>query len=148
MNGIEVACEGRIGKLGELRTSQGGKPWCSMSIVVGKDDGATWLSVVVFGEQAEAIAKLEKGARVYVEGRLTLNTWKAPDGTDRTGLKVTAFTVQPMGQIGHRKPARASGKAKASGNEGARGHLSQRIYAPSGEVRDQGRDFGDAEIPF
>jgi single-stranded DNA-binding protein len=40
---------------------------------------------------------------VYVEGRLTMNTWEGKDGLQRAGLSVTAWQVLPLGQIG-RKP--------------------------------------------
>jgi single-stranded DNA-binding protein len=148
MDAIEAAFEGRVGKAGELRTSQSGKVWCSLSVVVGKDEAATWLSVAVVGDRAEAAAAIEKGARVYVEGRLTLNTWKASDGTDKTGLKVAASLVQPLGQIGHRKPGKrqdgASGKTPSPG--------ARRTYdaaqRPLEERSARGRGWGDSEIPF
>jgi len=37
-----------------------------------------------------ALAGLAKGAELYVEGRLSLNTWTGKDGAQRTGLAVTA----------------------------------------------------------
>lgn len=118
MNAIEAALEGRIGKPPTMRTGQSGKPWCSFSVAVGGDDngGATWVGVSAFGSQAEALADLAAGARVYVEGRLKLETWTDGEGRERTGLKLAATLVQPMGQIGHRKPAKARGKA--SGEDG------------------------------
>jgi single-stranded DNA-binding protein len=42
-------------------------------------------------EKALALAGLAKGVEVYVEGRLSLNTWTGKDGTQRTGLSVTAW---------------------------------------------------------
>jgi single-stranded DNA-binding protein len=64
----------------------------------------TWVSVAVFEEKPLALAGLMKGAEVYVEGRLSLTTWTGKDATQRTGLLVAAWEVQPMGQIGRRKP--------------------------------------------
>lgn len=155
MNAIEAALEGRIGKPPTVRTGQSGKPWCSFSVAVGGDDngGATWVGVSAFGSQAEALADLAAGARVYVEGRLKLETWTDGEGRERTGLKLAATLVQPMGQIGHRKPAKARGKA--SGEDGARSAAS--VYRPlenrsTGAAQpaprgDGGRGF-DTEIPF
>lgn len=155
MNVIEAALEGRIGKPPTMRTAQSGKPWCSFSVAVGGDDngGATWVGVSAFGSQAEALAALAAGARVYVEGRLKLETWTDSEGRERTGLKVAATLVQPMGQIGHRKPAKA--RTKASGEDGEQS--SAAVYRPlenrsTGAAQpaprgDGGRGF-DAEIPF
>ena len=58
----------------------------------------------VFEEKARALAGLAKGVEVYVEGRLSLNTWTGRDGAERTGLSVSAWQVMPLGQIGRRKP--------------------------------------------
>jgi hypothetical protein len=42
-------------------------------------------------------AGLTKGAEAYVEGRLSMSTWKAKDGTQRTGLSVSAWPLMPLG---------------------------------------------------
>jgi len=48
-----------------------------------------------FGRQAENINKyLSKGRLVFVEGRLTFDTWTAQDGTKRSRHKVTVVNVQ------------------------------------------------------
>jgi len=152
MNGIEAAFEGRIGKVGELRTSQSGKPWCSISVVVGKDDDSTWLNVAVFGEQAETVAGLEKGTRIYVEGRLSLDTWQDREGNTKTGLKVAAFKVVPLGQIGRRKPARASEKGQerqeAGDTASAQRDWQRPPSAPSKPAVGYGGYGPDTEIPF
>ena len=151
MNAIECAFEGRLGGAPTLRTSQAGKPWCALNVVHGKDDAATWLSVAVFGAEAETVAGLEKGAAVYVEGRLTLETWQDKEGRERSGLKVAASLVQPLGQIGRKRPAKAPATAGACGEPPAKRDLSKRLYAPengpSVEARSV-RGFADQEIPF
>ena len=45
-----------------------------------------------------------KGTRVYLEGRLRLEQWTGQDGVLRSTLKLTAWAVQPMGQIGRQRP--------------------------------------------
>jgi single-strand DNA-binding protein len=151
MNAIECAFEGRLGGAPTLRTSQAGKPWCALNVVHGKDDAATWLSVAVFGSQAETVAGLEKGALVYIEGRITLDTWQDNEGRERSGLKVAASLVQPLGQIGRKRPAKASATAGALDDPPTSRNLSKRLYAPetgpSVEPRST-RGFADQEIPF
>jgi single-stranded DNA-binding protein len=77
MKDIEACFIGRVGTDAvELRTSAGGKLWASFSIVVGDGDEAQWVKLVVFGERAQQLAgHLHKSDRVYVEGRLKLDTW-------------------------------------------------------------------------
>jgi single-stranded DNA-binding protein len=45
---------------------------------------------------------LLKGARVYLEGRLSLNEWTASDGTTRTGLSILSWHCR-LAQIGRAK---------------------------------------------
>jgi single-strand DNA-binding protein len=111
MRGIETAFEGTLGRDVELKTSRSGKPYASLALAVatGKtDDGSdvtTWIRATCFKELAEEIAAtVKKGDRVYVEGTLTLDTWQASNGEQRTGLNCAAWRCKPLGLIGERKP--------------------------------------------
>ena len=58
---------------------------------------------MVFDERAIAVAdKLVKGARIYLEGKLSLNEWTAQDGTARAGLSVMSWHCR-LAQIGRAK---------------------------------------------
>ena len=60
-----------------------------------------------FGKQAENINKyLSKGRPLFVEGRLTFDSWTAQDGTKRSKHRVTVQSFQFLGS--------PSGAAKAS----------------------------------
>lgn len=48
--------------------------------------------------------RLTKGAELYREARLSLGNWTGRDGEPKAGLNLPAWVVQPMGQIGRRKP--------------------------------------------
>ena len=51
-----------------------------------------------FGRQAENINKyLSKGRQLFVEGRLTFNSWTAQDGTKRTKHRITVEGFQFLG---------------------------------------------------
>lgn len=104
MRGIHCALQGRLGADVELRRSQSGKDWARLSVGVGEGDDLIWASVSVFEERAAAAAGLLKGAEVYIEGRLSLNSWTGRDGEKRTGLSVTAWEVIPLGRIGRKRP--------------------------------------------
>lgn len=51
--------------------------------------------VVVWGKQAEVCAKyLQKGAPVFIEGRLQLDQWQTSAGEKRSRLRIKADRVQ------------------------------------------------------
>jgi single-strand DNA-binding protein len=107
MNGIETALIARVGTEPELKTSQAGKPWAAFSACVGDGDEAQWIKLVVFGDRAQQLAgHLHKGDRIYAEGRLKLEAWTAKDGQQRTGIKVAAWKVERLGEIGKNKPVK------------------------------------------
>jgi single-strand DNA-binding protein len=59
-----------------------------------KDD-PTFVSVVIFGEQAErANEKLKKGSPVYVEGRLQSRKWETNQGEKRSTLEIICDKIQ------------------------------------------------------
>jgi single-stranded DNA-binding protein len=97
----ECAFAGRIGLQPVLKESKAGKSWLSFFVAVGEGDDVQWVQVAAFGAEAEELAGcLAKSDRIYVEGKLRLNTWTGTDGTPKAGLSVAASLVQPMGQIG------------------------------------------------
>src|SRR3972149_11586045 len=54
-----------------------------------------YVDCTAFGRQAETINKyLSKGRAVFVEGRLTFDSWTGQDGTKRSKLKVTVENFQ------------------------------------------------------
>ena len=68
----------------------------------GKDgqnrDETCYIDCRAFGRQAENINKyLTKGRPVFVEGRLTFNSWTAQDGTKRSKHRVTVENFQFLG---------------------------------------------------
>jgi single-stranded DNA-binding protein len=86
------------------------------------------VSVIVFGDAAGEVAGLEKGRRVYVEGKIEISEWTGNDGAKRSGLKVSSFRAREVSQIGERK-------AKPS--------VGNRAPAPSPP-----NDFYDDPVPF
>jgi single-strand DNA-binding protein len=116
ISGIECAFIGRLGKDPELRHSQAGKPWLPLNIAVGEKEDITWVKVAVFRDKATQLGStLHKGDRVYVEGRISLNTWTDQQGQQRAGLKVAAWKVERLGEIGKNKPTKP--RAPADGEQ-------------------------------
>ena len=103
MSAIEVALFGTLGRDAEHKTSKNGKPYLRLNVACSEGDTTTWVGATVFDERAIAVAdQLVKGARVYLEGRLSLNEWTAQDGTTRTGLSVMSWHCR-LSQIGRAK---------------------------------------------
>ena len=100
---IEVALFGTLGRDCERKTSKNGKPYLRLNVACGEGDATQWVSAMVFDERAIAVVdKLVKGARIYLEGRLSLSQWAAQDGTTRSGLSVMSWHCR-LSQIGRAK---------------------------------------------
>lgn len=118
IDGIVCCFTGRLGSDPESRFLANGSEVLQFSIVPHDSKAAEgapeWIRVSIFVDKLaeDTAAKLSKGAEAYVEGRLQLGRWQGQDGTQRTGLRVNAWAVQPMGQIGRRSaPPRAPEQA-------------------------------------
>jgi len=76
-----------------------------------------------FGRLAENINKyLTKGRPIFVEGRLTFDSWTAQDGTKRSRHRVTVENFQFLpgtGEPGTERVEQSVGGAPASGEPGA-----------------------------
>jgi single-strand DNA-binding protein len=103
---LEVAFTGALGTEPELKTSAGGKPYCNVAVAIANGEQTVWLRVACFGEVAQDFAgRAHKGDRLAIEGRLTLNSYTAKDGSARTGFNVVASYVRLV-EIGRRRPSR------------------------------------------
>jgi len=122
---IEAAFIGTLGRDAEAKTSKTGKPYLRLNVAVGSGDATQWVGVLSFDSSVIELAdKLLKGARVYVEGRLKLDSWTGQDGTTKHGLSVLASHVRPS-EIGAAKPKRSNksrSKARSSATQGVSFH--------------------------
>jgi single-strand DNA-binding protein len=100
---IEVAFDGRLGSPPQSRTSAAGKAWTSFSLAVKSDDGTEWINVSAFNKvSAELPSDLEKGERLYVEGKLKVSRWQKT-GIERVTLQVVAKHILVLDRIGRRR---------------------------------------------
>lgn len=77
----------------------------SRSFVKGesKSEETEWFTVVTWNKLAELLGQhLDKGRKIYVEGRLASRSWDAPDGQKRYRTEVIAnqvlFLDRPHGE--------------------------------------------------
>ena len=137
MSGIEVALFGALSRDAEPKISKSGKPYLRLNVRVGDGDDAQWVSVMAFDEKAIAVAdKMLKGARVYVEGRISIDEWTGQDGAKRTGLSCMSWHCR-LAQIGRNRPPKKSGISVAAGTNGK----------PDRPAASGDRELND-EIPF
>jgi len=130
---IETAFFGALGRDAEAKTSKNGKNYLRLNVRAGDGDDAQWLSVMAFDPRAiEQADKFLKGARVYVEGRLSADEWTNAEGVKRFGLSVMSWHCR-LSEIGRNKSARKNGDAKPPAQD-----------KPAAAA---GNDFND-EIPF
>ncbi|HKZ51536.1 MAG TPA: single-stranded DNA-binding protein [Dehalococcoidia bacterium] len=100
---VKAIVIGRLGTDPEMRFTANGKPVTSFRFAANRNyttaDGerhedTEWFDVVCWGKLAEHCSQyLHKGRRAYVEGRLRIRSWEAPDGARRYRPEVTADTV-------------------------------------------------------
>lgn len=160
---IECAFTGKVGTDPVMRTTKAGKAWLGFSVAVGTHDATQWVQVALFGDGvAETAARLAKGDRVYVEGKIKLNAWTDANGKERSGLSAASFHLVPLGQIGRKRPKGDRGRGEGSARLSAGGdragpkisgrERAMRSYAaPSNFVPTNAPSaghLGDNEIPF
>ena len=98
----QILLIGNAGRDAELRYTANGRAVANFSIAVNRrwmsnnewQEETEWFNVSVWGQQAENIAnRVRRGARVFVDGRLSTREWTNQSGVTRTSLDVNAFRV-------------------------------------------------------
>ncbi|MBV9544860.1 MAG: single-stranded DNA-binding protein, partial [Chloroflexi bacterium] len=97
---------GNLGRDPEKRYTQDGRAITRFSVAATtrrkeRDgewaDHTEWFNVTVFSRQAETLAeRLQKGTRVYVEGRLESRQYETQNGQKGFALDVVANEVLPL----------------------------------------------------
>jgi single-strand DNA-binding protein len=115
----KVMIIGNLGQDPEIRYTANGSAVATFSVAANrnyrKPDGewekeTEWFSVVAWNQLAERVSQnLQRGARVYVEGRLHTRSWDGPDGNRRFKTEVIASTVLPQDRRRDAVPAGVAG---------------------------------------
>jgi len=111
----KVMLIGRLGADPELKYTPAGVAVLKIRIATdtrwksqdGKNQDSTeWHNVVIWRKLAEVISPyLQKGSRIYVEGRLTTRNWDDKDGVKHWMTEVQADSVQLLDSKGTSSPA-------------------------------------------
>lgn len=98
----KVMLIGNLGADPEMRYTANGNAMTRLRLAVsrsyGTEDGrkeeTEWFTVIAWSKLAELLGQhLQKGRKVYVEGRLTTRSWDGPDGQKRYATEVVANQV-------------------------------------------------------
>ena len=94
---------GSLGKNPEIRTTQNGSEIGSFSIATSekwkdKDTGerkekTEWHNITVFGSLVKVLAYIEKGSKVYVEGKITTEKYTDKQGVEKYATKIVASAI-------------------------------------------------------
>lgn len=102
----KVMIIGNLGQDPEIRYTANGSAVATFSVAANRNfrrpDGewekeTEWFNVVAWNQLAERVSQnLQRGARVYVEGRLHTRSWDGQDGRRHYRTEVIASTVLPQ----------------------------------------------------
>lgn len=104
---------GRLSRDVEMKFSGNGKAIATLNVAENhsrmnkqtnqfEETGTTWRRVVMFGKRAEALANLQKGAVLAIQGREETREYEKQDGSKGSSLEVIAdiVGVVPTGSQG------------------------------------------------
>ena len=93
---------GNLGKDPDMRYTANGSAVATFSLAVnrtysgdaGKREEVEWVNIVCWNKLAELCSEhLNKGRKVYVQGRLSTRSWDGPDGQKKYRTEVVANQV-------------------------------------------------------
>ena len=116
----KVTLTGRLTRKPEERTTPSGQRLASFSLATNhvwkdqkskeKRDRTEFHRITVWGRLADIVtAYLDKGSRIYVEGRLQYRDWKDKAGQKRIMTEVIADEIIMLGHNGKSNAARTEG---------------------------------------
>lgn len=102
----KVILLGVLGKNPEIRMSQNGTQVGSFSLATSenwkdknsgeKKQKTEWHNIVAFGNVCKVLDFLEKGSKVYLEGKITTEKYTDNKGVDKYSTKIIADNIQVL----------------------------------------------------
>lgn len=162
MKGIECAFCGVLSTDPVLKTGKNGKNFANFSCTVSGEADDQRVNVICFGDISEQIAKTaRKGDSVYCEGVLSLASWQNSDGEARSGLAVSAWRAEKLGNIGRDRAENPRGGSSPTSGEQtfpialparkkpAFGLFRRKKKAKTSSIEpDKTQDYSENERPF
>lgn len=141
----KVILHGRLARDVDLRTTNSGKSVAQVNLAVNrrsKDQGADFIPLVVWGQQAENFARyLYKGREVLVEGRMQVRNYDDKNGNKRYVTEVIVESFDFYGSSSNNDNSAPPSLPPDNGNiDAAFGQSQQNVFG--------GRPAADDDIPF
>ena len=107
----KVSLVGNLGQKPEIRYTKDSKPIASFSIATSESwkdkttgdmvEKTEWHNVTFFGRIAEVAEQyLDKGSKVFVEGKLQTDKWEDENGNKRSATKIIGNNMQMLDSRG------------------------------------------------
>jgi len=161
----KVMLMGRLTRDPELRYTPQGIPVSDIGLAINRESGSgaerkketTFVDVTLWRRQAEVVCEyMKKGSPIFVEGRLSLDSWEGQDGQKRSRLRVVADQFQFIGgrEGGGGGGGGDGGYERSNFQGGDRSYDSSQQRAPSSgggssaSAPPEGAEIDDSEIPF
>lgn len=100
----KVMLMGHVGKDPEVRTLESQNKVAQFSLATTerykdkngeRQEKTEWHNIIFWGKRAEVVEKyVQKGSKLYVEGKITTRKWQDKDGNDRYTTEIVASDFQ------------------------------------------------------
>ena len=150
----KVILIGNLGADPEVRYMASGDPVANVRLATSESwkdkntgemqERTEWHRVVFFGRLAEIVQQyLQKGSKIYVEGKLRTRKWQGQDGQDRYTTEVVVDINGSMQML----DSRGGGSVPFSDDQGAAAPGPSESASGGGSQPAEQADFDD-DIPF
>jgi single-strand DNA-binding protein len=148
----KVILVGNLGKDPEIKYTGGGTAVASITVATSENfkdkqsgewqERTEWHNVVLWQRLAEIAEKyLNKGSKVYIEGRLQTRSWEDKQGQKRYTTEVVANELVLLG-------GRGEGGGSQGGGQNRRSQPAGNGYDQSSGFSEPASQITDDDIPF
>ncbi|CAC9590122.1 Single-stranded DNA-binding protein [uncultured Gammaproteobacteria bacterium] len=158
MAGInKVILVGNLGQKPEVKYASNGNAIANLSVATSeswmdkntgqKQEKTEWHRVSLFGKLAEIAGQyLDKGSKVYVEGKLQTRKWQDKSGADRYTTEIVVSGFNGTLQMLDRRDGPSAGTPQQAGGQQAPN--APRVQAPTQDPITPVDNGFDDDIPF
>lgn len=150
----KVMLIGNVGKAPEMRFTASGMPTTQFSVATSRRrrtpdnewvDETEWHNIVLWDKLAErANEYVQKGTKIYIEGRLQTRSWEAQDGQKRYRTEIIANDFQLLSPRNRDGQGPGAAGAVDDGDADAPGGYEPRTsYEPRGA-----KETSPDDLPF
>jgi single-strand DNA-binding protein len=143
---------GNLGRDAELSYTTAGQPVSKFTLATNRrwkdsktgewQDETEWHNIVLWGKSAETLTQyLQKGKKVYVEGRIKSRTWEGKDGAKHYATDIVADRITLISARGEESAASGAGAAAPARPAAAPAPAAARDEGITAEITDE-------DIPF